>query len=261
MANKTPLILAADGLPSQMQSGDTVPVANGGTGVITSTGSGSNVLSASPTHTGIVTFATDGTNGYPFATGNANGGSGIGTFMCYDGTGGRMGCLDWTGPVRKPFGFYGTNFTFNYGTGASTVAVFTADSTGITTTGVCNSTGNQLISGTGAQGYATGSGGTVTQATSKSTGVTLNKTNGSITMNAAALAASTSVAFTLTNSTIAATDVVNVSIQSGATTLSYVIVVEATAAASCRIALRNVSAGSLSEAVVINFAVLKAVNA
>ncbi|MDB5692330.1 MAG: hypothetical protein JWO81_1393 [Alphaproteobacteria bacterium] len=135
------------------------------------------------------------------------------------------------------------------------------DPTGLTVTGVSNSTGNQLISGTGAQGYATGSGGAVTQATNKATGVTLNKTNGQITMNAAALAANTSVAFTLTNSLIAATDVVNVSIASGATSLAYLIVVQATAAGSCSIAIRNVSAGSLSEAVVINFAVLKAVNA
>jgi hypothetical protein len=130
---------------------------------------------------------------------------------------------------------------------------------GLSVTGASNSTGNQLISGTGAQGYATGSGGTVTQATSKATGVTLNKTNGQITMNGAALAASTSVAFTLTNSTIAATDVVNIAIASGATSLAYLLAVQATAAGSCSIVLRNVSAGSLSEAVVLNFAVLKAV--
>ena len=110
-------------------------------------------------------------------------------------------------------------------------------------------------------GYATGTGGAVTQITSKATGVTLNKTNGSITMHAAALAASTSVAFTLTNSTIAATDVVNVTIKSGATSGAYVITVQATAAGSCSIMVRNVSAGALSEALVLNFAVLKAVTA
>ena len=114
---------------------------------------------------------------------------------------------------------------------------------------------------TGGIGYSTGAGGTVTQATSKSTGVTLNKVSGQITMNAAALAASTSVAFTLTNSTIAAGDVVIVSIASGATSMSYMLQVEATAAGSCSIQVRNVSGGSLSEAIALNFAVIKAVAA
>jgi hypothetical protein len=104
-------------------------------------------------------------------------------------------------------------------------------------------------------GYSTG--GTVTQLTSKSTGVTLNKACGRITMNNAALGASTSVAFTLTNSAIAATDNVTVSIASGATAASYVVCVDAIAAGSCRIHVRNVSAGSLSEAIVLGFTVLK----
>jgi hypothetical protein len=110
-------------------------------------------------------------------------------------------------------------------------------------------------------GYATGAGGTVTQATSKSTGVTLNKVCGAITMNAAALLATTSVGFTLTNSAIAASDVVVVAIKSGATADSYELAVDATAAGSCRISLRNVSLGSLSEAVVLSFIVIKAVTA
>jgi hypothetical protein len=106
-------------------------------------------------------------------------------------------------------------------------------------------------------GYATGSGGTVTQLTSKSTGVTLNKACGRITMEGGALAASTSVAFTLTNSTIASTDNVLVSIASGATAASYVVCVDAIAAGSCRIHVRNVSGGSLGEALVLGFTVLK----
>lgn len=108
-------------------------------------------------------------------------------------------------------------------------------------------------------GYATGSGGAVTQATSKSTGVTLNKSCGAITMNAAALAAATSVAFTLTNSQIAATDTVVVNIKSGAaSTLSYMVCVVTVAAGSCVIQVRNNSAGSLSEALVLNYSVIKA---
>lgn len=121
---------------------------------------------------------------------------------------------------------------------------------------------SQSVSPTAGVGYATGAGGAVTQATSKSTGVTLNKVTGQITMHAAALAASATVGFTLTNSTIKATDVVDVSIASGATADSYdKPVVDATGTGSCRIQIRNKSGGSLGEALVLNFVVLKAVAA
>jgi hypothetical protein len=112
-----------------------------------------------------------------------------------------------------------------------------------------------------AVGYSTGTGGTVTQASTKATGVTLNKRCGQITMDAAALAAAAEVSFTLTNSTIAATDVVMVSIASGATAGAYSVQCDATAAGSCRISVGNRSTGSLSEAIVLNFVVIKAVAA
>lgn len=137
----------------------------------------------------------------------------------------------------------------------------TISSTGFAVTGTSTATGAITSSSpTGGVGYATGAGGTVTQATSKSTGVTLNKVCGQITMNASALAAGAAVMFTLTNSTIAATDVVRVVIASGATSLAYIVQVEATAAGSCNIAVRNMSGGSLSEPIVLNFAVVKATN-
>ena len=104
-----------------------------------------------------------------------------------------------------------------------------------------------------------GLGGTVTQATNKSTAVTLNKQYGQITMNAAALAAAAEVAFTLTNSTIAATDVVLVNIQSVGTVGSYFVTVSAVANGSCSITIGNVSTGSLSQAIVLNFVVIKSV--
>ena len=113
--------------------------------------------------------------------------------------------------------------------------------------------------GTNAFGYAAGAGGSVTQLTSKSTGVTLNKLSGKITMHGAALAAAAEVAFTLTNSFIEATDVVVVNIQSVGTAGAYFVCVGAVSAGSCSITLGNCSAGSLSQAVVLNFAVIKAV--
>ena len=107
-------------------------------------------------------------------------------------------------------------------------------------------------------GYITGEGGTVTQATSKATAVTLNKKCGPITMNAAALAAATTVTFVLTNSTIAATDLLVLNHVSGGTAGSYLLNAQA-AAGSVSINVRNVTAASLSEAIVIGFAVIKAV--
>ena len=106
-------------------------------------------------------------------------------------------------------------------------------------------------------GYIVGEGGTVAQSTSKSTAVTLNKKCGQITMNGAALAAATTVSFTLTNSTIAATDLLVLNHVSGGTAGSYLLNAQA-AAGSASINVRNITAGSLSEAIVIGFAVVKA---
>jgi len=117
-------------------------------------------------------------------------------------------------------------------------------------------------SASGGIGYATGAGGTVTQATSKSTGVTLDKICGEIVMNNATLAHQAPVAFTLTNSAIAATDVVAVSVKSGGTAGAYLVSAGAVAAGSCSITLFNCqTSGNLSEAVVLSFAVIKAVAA
>ena len=111
-------------------------------------------------------------------------------------------------------------------------------------------------------GYATGAGGVVTQLTDKSTAVTLNAICGTITMDAATLAHQSPVAFTLTNSAIAATDVVAVSVKSGGTAGAYLVSAGAVAAGSCSITLFNCqTAGNLSEAVVLSFAVIKAVAA
>jgi hypothetical protein len=106
-------------------------------------------------------------------------------------------------------------------------------------------------------GYIVGDGGTVAQSTSKSTAVTLNKRCGRITMNGAALAAATTVSFTLTNSTIAATDLLVLNHVSGGTAGSYLLNAQA-AAGSASINVRNINGSSLSEAVVIGFAVVKA---
>ena len=108
---------------------------------------------------------------------------------------------------------------------------------------------------TGVFGYISGTG-TITQATNKATGVTLNSPSGQITLNGAALAADTTVSFTLTNSSITANDVLILNHISGGTAGSYLLNAQA-AAGSASINVRNITAGSLSEAIVIGFAVIK----
>jgi len=107
----------------------------------------------------------------------------------------------------------------------------------------------------GTFGYGTGRN-TITQQTNKSTGVTLNAPCGAITMNGAALSADTTVSFTLTNASIAATDLLVLNHISGGTVGSYVLNAQAAAGSAC-INVTNISTGSLSEAIVIGFAVIK----
>jgi hypothetical protein len=108
-------------------------------------------------------------------------------------------------------------------------------------------------------GYASSAQGAATQATSKSTGVTLNASSGQITMNNAALGATTNVAFTLTNSSITAKDVIIFNVAGGnATAGTYNVFTSTLAAGSATVVLRNISAGSLSEAVVLNYAIIHA---
>ena len=108
-------------------------------------------------------------------------------------------------------------------------------------------------------GYSAGAQGTVTQATDKSTGVTLNKSAGRITMNNAALAGGAAVSFTLTNSTISTNDTIIVcvsSVTTGSSAGAYTSYVSNMTAGSASITLRNLSATSYSEAVIINYAII-----
>jgi len=108
-------------------------------------------------------------------------------------------------------------------------------------------------------GYTAAAQGTVTQATDKSTAVTLNKSAGRITMNGAALAANTAVSFTLNNSLISANDVLVVNVSAGGTAAAYTTYISSMTTGSAVVTLRNMTAGSLSEAVVLNYALIHCV--
>jgi len=215
------------------------------------TGTGLLVFATSPTLiTPILGTPTSGTltacTGLPIATGVSGLAANIATFL--------------TTPTSANLALA---LTDESGTGA---AVFANAPTLITpilgaATGTSlSTTGNQVVTGAGKQGYATGAGGGVLQATSKATTVVLNKSCGQITMDASALAASTTVTFTMTNSVIESGDVIVMNHITGGTLGAY------TLNASCGVGtadinVRNVTLGALSEAVVLRFAVIKVVDA
>lgn len=159
--------------------------------------------------------------------------------------------------ITNYYGLYLPNIS-----GASTLNYAIYTGTGLVRFGdAVSSTGSILSSNaTTGIGYTTGAGGTVTQATNKATSVTLNKVTGLITMNNAALAADTTVTFTLTDSAIAATDTVILNHASAGTAGAYTLNAQV-AAGSATINVRNVTAGSLSEAIVIRFTVIKSISA
>jgi len=112
-------------------------------------------------------------------------------------------------------------------------------------------------SGTLGVGYATGAGGTITQITSRVTGVTLSKICGAITLVSAAGLA-TYQSFTVTNTLVAATDTIIVNQKSG--TDLYIILVTNVAAGSFKISFAT-TGGVTVEQPVFQFSVIKAVNA
>ena len=115
----------------------------------------------------------------------------------------------------------------------------------------------RIIVPTGAMGYGTGAGGAVTQATSRTTGVTLNKPCGAITLVSAAGSASWQ-SFTVTNSLVVATDIIKICQKSG--TDKNMIHVTAVAAGSFQVTFAT-TGGTTTEQPVFNFAILRGVAA
>lgn len=173
--------------------------------------------------------------------------------------------------ANSNFGFYGNipagTARWNFYAGGTANNAFAGNSRfgGVTApvatvdvTGSVAATTTILSSGaTSGVGYATGAGGAVTQATSRTTGVTLNNVSGAITLVSAA-GSTTPATFTVTNSAVTATDVVVISQKSGAD--KYLVFVTAVAAGSFQVTFYT-TGGTTTEQPVFNFAVIKAVAA
>lgn len=114
------------------------------------------------------------------------------------------------------------------------------------------------VKGTGGLGYAFG--GTVTQLTSRDTGVTLNAPSGTITLVSTTVIAGTTNKFTFTNSCIQATDVVQVSVRNPGSGV-FNVFVNRVAAGVCDIVVQNLVSVSTAQTPSINFVVLKGANA
>ena len=300
-----------DAIDALFGTGPLLLVSKGGTGVSTSTGSGSNVLNTGPalsaptfsvsaavtagtnaqgqgaltSDVNIITTAAANPSGVTLPTATAGRhvkivNKGANPINVYPATGAAIDALAVNTSIQIPVGgellFWAASTTLWYSSVNSVVNVSNATGTlpvarggsGQTTTcaslTVANSftgSGAVLIAGSGNLGFATGSGGAVTQITSKATGVTLNKSNGQITMNNAALAAGATVSFALTNSFITANDIVLAYYGSGGTASSYRVETQNPGAGAVNIRVTNISGGSLSEPVVIIFAIIKAVAA
>lgn len=179
------------------------------------------------------------------------------------------------GSTTIPFGGTATGLAGLASFNVSATTGSTSTTTGAITVGGGIGAGGNIYSGgsfvstaggvysnnaTSGIGYGTGAGGTVTQATSKTTGVTLNKVCGTITTAADSLAATTAATFTVTNSAVAINDVIVVNLRSGYTNLSdYEVYVGGNAAGSFAISIYNNTAAALAQALVLNFVVLKSV--
>ena len=214
------------GLPLTTAVTGVLPIANGGTGRATGT-TAYAIIATGATATGVQQTLANAATTEILVGGGA---SALPVWTTATGTG---------APVRATT------------PSLTTPNIGAATGTSLTASGVIASTGTAGV------GYATGAGGAVTQITSRTTGVTLNKTSGAITLFSAA-GTTTAATFTVTNSTVAATDVIILNQKSG--TDLYDLMVTAVAAGSFNITFRTTS-GTTTETPVFNFAVIKAVAA
>jgi len=241
---------------------------SGGTGsyILLNCGSGGTNSTTSGTTSG-------GQGGYLSWTGGSGGAA---TATSGTGTGGLGGLLQFTagnGGNGKTTGGAGGYFLLtagNAGTGGNANAGYfkfiggTATGTGTPSYFEVNNADLQA-SGTGTIGYKTGTGGSVTQPTSITDSVTLNKINGQIVTASTGLSAFQKATFSVSNSFVSATDAIILTIKDSSVNSgsNYTAHVSFVTNGTFDVTIQNTTSGSstLYDAVTINFMVLKGVNA
>lgn len=142
------------------------------------------------------------------------------------------------------------------------VAGAVSNATTLNTVGNMTGSGSILSSAaTGGIGYATGAGGSVTQAGSTSTAVTLNTESGIITLLGGSVATAGTIQFPLVNSNLGTSD--NVVVNATGTNLASLVSLNACvpAAGTGQIVMRNVSGASILGTGAIQFSIYKGVQA
>lgn len=108
--------------------------------------------------------------------------------------------------------------------------------------------------------YGVGTGGVVTQLTSKSTSVTLNKRCGTITTHNQSMAGGDVATFVFNNITFDASDNMILNVVSG-TNGAYCLGLDSMNTNYCRVTIKNVTNATIAEAIQIRFTIIKSVNA
>jgi hypothetical protein len=202
-----------------------------------------------------------------FAIYNTNKPASLDTTLLAGGVNPNGGAIDLAPPIYTA----GTvtavgNITSVAGNISATVGSVSAGTTVTAGTGISTALGD-IVATTGSVlagstfGLKTGAGGTVTQGTDKSTGVTLSKSTGQITMNNAQLNAGFAVSFVVTNTLCDANDFVALQVIGGVSSVFNYRVVAQPGAESFTVNVQNVTGVNLSEAIVIQYVLIKAVTA
>jgi hypothetical protein len=106
-------------------------------------------------------------------------------------------------------------------------------------------------------GYGTGAGGTVTQTTDKNTAVTINAPSGQITMHAANMVAGEVAAFVVNNTSTHLGAIIPINIMGGVTSAAdYNVWVSTGSSNSFTVFVKNISTGTLSNPIILSFAIL-----
>ena len=234
------------------------------------------------TTTGNANIGNLGTSGLIIATGNITGANLVtgGVLSATGNISTSANVLATSGYISVANGLYSTNtyagsyvrgIVVDYSTGNGRITIGSADGLlirnngisspatilGIDSNGNINATGSILSNSSSGIGYTTGAGSSVTQSSSRTTGVTINSVTGSITLvNAAGTSAYNT--FTVTNNKVTATDIIIVNQKSG--TDKYEVYITNVSSGSFSITFADMN-GTTTEKPVFSFAVIKGVTA